>query len=503
MLPKVLESLATLNSLLQLDDLLPAVLDVTLDLTGADRAFVVLDEKDRKFSVQAGRNSAREDLTEQDFSGSTTVIEKARKELQSVYIPRLTKDAQFADAESVRKLQLKSAIAIPLFQRENAFLGVIYIDSTSMVSPLTEEHLQIMKALANYVSISIENAKLFEEVREKNREIESLNSQLQKRVEVQAGNLAEMRHLLAETQRELKKVFGLETIVGKSQPMKRIFRILEKVVGTSASVLITGESGTGKEQIARYLHHFGPRSEKPMVSINCSAFSDTLLESELFGHRKGAFTGADENKIGLFQVADGGTLFLDEVGDMSEEMQKKLLRILQEGELRPVGSKENIKVDVRMIAATNKDLEELIKQGKFRNDLYFRLNVIHILLPPLRERREDIPLLIDHFMQTVCAELQQPVKPLPPEIMMKFLEYDWPGNVRQLANEIRRVLILESEYLPLLPPAEEDDRKLSTVEKKAILKALESTLGNKSKAADLLGMSRSAFYEKLAKYQIQ
>ncbi|PWT89258.1 MAG: hypothetical protein C5B54_09220, partial [Acidobacteria bacterium] len=265
-----------------------------------------------------------------------------------------------------------------------------------------------------------------------------------------------------------------------------------------------GESGTGKELVAKHIHYNGPRAQKPIVSINCSAFSDTLLESELFGHRKGAFTGADENKVGLFQLAHGGTMFLDEVGDMSAEMQKKLLRVLQEGEVRPVGSKDVHHVDVRIIAATNRNLKELMQEGKFREDLYYRLSVINVSLPPLRERREDIPALVDHFTQLVSLELNRPLKKPSEQILQQFLQYSWPGNIRELMNELRRYFILGSEY-----PADElrdrgepapDSMKMTDLEKNAILKALETSHGNKTEAAELLGIPRRTFYEKLKKY---
>ncbi len=502
---ELIDALSLLSSQLRLERLLPAVLDVSLTLTGADRAYLLLVDRQGKLAATSGRNREGTDLDESAFQGSRTILNKVLNEKHARYIPRLGENAEFADAESVRKMHLKSAICIPLLRPSGAPLGVLYVDSASMVDPLLEEHLQLMKALANHVAITIENAKLFEEIERRGKEIEELNRQLQERVEVQAESLADMRMLLEESQRELRKASGLENMIGKSPSMQKVFKVLEKVVRTHATVLITGESGTGKEQAAKYLHYYGPRSEKPMVSINCSAFSDTLLESELFGHRKGAFTGATENKAGLFELANGGTLFLDEVADMSQEMQKKLLRVLQDGEVRPVGSKEPFRVDVRIIAATNKDLPALIQNGNFREDLYFRVNVIHIAMPPLRDRNEDIPLLIDHFSKTIARDLQQPPRSILPEVLREFLTYDWPGNVRQLENELRRVFILDTEYEPRLHelyPAGEADMKLSSIERNAMLKALEAAGGNKTRAAEILGMSRSAFYDKLAKYKI-
>jgi Nif-specific regulatory protein len=511
-LPEIPEFLAVLNSHLDLDDLLPASLDLSLSLTGAERAFLMLHDSENNLSIQCARNSRHRNLGAEEFSGSTSIVRRTLEKEDALFIPRVQQDQELSSAKSIMQYGIESALCIPLrrFRKEKspkAFLGLLYLDSSSKVAPLKEEHLQLMKALANHLSISIENASLFTEVQKQKEQIQNLNVKLQQKVEKQAGNLTEMRNLLAETQRELVQVYGLGNIVGKSQRMLRVFKLLEKVCPTSATVLVLGESGTGKELIARYVHYNGKRSEQPLVSVNCSAFNDTLLESELFGHRKGAFTGAVENKTGVFELADGGTLFLDEVGDMSLEMQKKVLRVLEDGLVRPVGAKETVKVDVRIVAATNRNLKELVQTGQFREDLYYRLNVLTIEVPPLRDRREDIPLLIDFFMNRIADELKQPVKPIPDSAMKMFLEYDWPGNVRELQNELRRVMILESEYNhEQLQSAgienNEDGIRMDDVEKRAILRALEQANGNKSKAAELLGIPRSSFYVKLARYKI-
>lgn len=486
--------LSVMNSHLRPDELLPAVLDLSISLSGADRGFILVYDSQGELSLKAARNNQKMKLSEEDFQGSTSIIRKALEEKQVVYVPKM-EETEFSISESIRKWKLQSAICLPLRHGTDRIEGVLYLDSSSASNLLLDQHLQLMQALANYVAISIANVRL--------------NAELQKRVETQAGNIVEMKILLAETQRELGKVYGLGSIIGRSKPMLKVFKILEKVVRTNATVLILGESGTGKELIAKYIHYNGGRAEKPMVSVNCAAFNETLLESELFGHRKGAFTGATENKMGLFELSDGGTLFLDEVGDMSPEMQKKLLRVLQDGEVRPVGSKETKKVDVRIIAATNQDLKQMVQKGSFREDLYFRLNVIMIPLVSLRNRREDIPLLIDYFTNRISDELGKPLTPPGGEILKRFLEYDWPGNVRELENELRRVFILETEYeLEQLQSAakevEEDDDEinLGAVEKKAILKALEATHGNKTKAAEMLGIPRRTFYKKLIKYNI-
>jgi transcriptional regulator with GAF, ATPase, and Fis domain len=503
-LPQVLSLLA---SQLRLGQLLPMALDITIAMTGADRAFLMLYDQHGDLGIRAARNSHKADLPAADFQGSTSVVGKVVEQKKALCLTDLSTHPEFSPAQSVRAMKLQSAICLPLWMTPpeggvSGLLGILYLDSLVSGSPLQEEHLQLMQALANHLSISIENAHLFGEVERQKDEIAQLNVRLQQKVERQAGNLSEMRIILAETQRELAKVYGLGNIIGGSKPMRKVYQILERVVRTDATVLILGESGTGKELVARYIHYNGPRAEKPMLCVNCSAFNESLLESELFGHRKGAFTGAMDNKMGLFELAHEGTLFLDEVGNMSLEMQKKLLRVLEDGEVRPVGGRESFRVNVRIIAATNVDLKELVAREKFRDDFYFRLNVLTIQIPPLRERREDIPLLVDYFSQKISSELQRSLRPPPEEIMQWFMEYDWPGNVRELENELRRVFILESDYEHPGASGREEDLSLISAEKRAILKALEAANGNKSRAAEILGMPRSTFYLKLARYRI-
>jgi two-component system response regulator PilR (NtrC family) len=244
--------------------------------------------------------------------------------------------------------------------------------------------------------------------------------------------------------RELRRLTGLDNIIGQSPKMRAIFDLIQTVAPQTSRVLITGESGTGKELVARAIHENSARSQAPFITINCGAFPETLLESELFGYMKGSFTGANENRQGLFQAAHGGTLFLDEIGNMSLTMQVKLYRVLQEGKVRPIGSTEESDVDVRIIAATNKDFEKEIAEGRFREDLYYRLSVIPIQLPALRERREDIPLLGRHFLERFRKTMEKPLDGISPEAMSKLEAYDWPGNVRELENTMERAVALET-----------------------------------------------------------
>jgi two-component system, NtrC family, response regulator PilR len=244
--------------------------------------------------------------------------------------------------------------------------------------------------------------------------------------------------------RELRRLTGLDNIIGQSSKMRAIYDLIQTVAPQTSRVLITGESGTGKELVARAIHENSARSQAPFITINCGAFPETLLESELFGYMKGSFTGASENRQGLFQAAHGGTLFMDEIGNMSLTMQVKLYRVLQEGKVRPIGSTEESDVDVRIIAATNKDFEKEIAEGRFREDLYYRLSVIPIQVPPLRERREDIPLLARHFLERFRKTMEKPIDGISPEAMSKLEAYDWPGNVRELENTMERAVALET-----------------------------------------------------------
>jgi len=318
--------------------------------------------------------------------------------------------------------------------------------------------------------------------------------------------------------RELRKLTGLDNIVGQSPRMRQIFELIQTIAPQSSRVLITGESGTGKELVARAIHENSARAGQPFITINCGAFPETLLESELFGYRKGAFTGANENRDGLFQAAHGGTLFMDEIGNMTLTMQVKLYRVLQEGKVRPLGSTEENDVDVRVIAATNKDFEKEIAEGRFREDLYYRLSVIPIHLPALRERREDIPLLARHFLERFRKAMEKPVEGIDPEALRLLESYDWPGNVRELENTLERAVALEGGKLispDVLPekirglsqeqgagdhrgaviPADgmNLEQFLAQTERTYLLAALQKAGGVRTRAAELLKMSYRSF----------
>jgi two-component system, NtrC family, response regulator PilR len=319
--------------------------------------------------------------------------------------------------------------------------------------------------------------------------------------------------------RELRRLTGLDNIIGQSSKMKAIFDLIQTVAPQNSRVLITGESGTGKELVARAIHENSSRSDAPFITINCGAFPETLLESELFGYTKGAFTGANENRRGLFQASHGGTLFMDEIGNMNLAMQVKLYRVLQEGKVRPLGSTEEIDVDVRVIAATNKDLEKAIAAGEFREDLFYRLSVIPMHVPSLRDRREDIPLLARHFLESFRNSMSKKIDSISPEAMRRLESYDWPGNVRELENTIERAVALESgqeislavlpdrvagtalptggigasESAQIPPEGVDFERVVAETEKRYLQAALEKAGGVRTQAAELLKISYRSF----------
>jgi len=341
--------------------------------------------------------------------------------------------------------------------------------------------------------------------------LEELRTRLERAA--QAVELQQENRLLRE---QLRTRPGFGSLIGMSAKMERVYKLIEKVSQHEYPVLVLGESGTGKELVARSIHFSGPRKDRPFVPVDCSALVPTLIESELFGYVKGAFTGALHAKQGLLEAANGGTLFLDEIGDMPVDLQAKLLRVLQEREVKPVGATERRAIDVRIIAATNRDLETAIRSGNFRQDLYFRLNVVQIKLPPLRERKSDIPLLVTYLLEKFSG-VQGPVRTISDDAMRRLMAYDWPGNVRELENAIERAVALSSGiilHVADLPsnlqypsseraPQKDELLPLDELERRAILRTLRETGGDKLAAARMLGIGKTTLYRKLKQYRLE
>jgi Nif-specific regulatory protein len=479
MLTTIYQITQIINSILDLKELLNKVMDLAIDLVGAERGLIFLyrSETDEMEMVVA-RNI--EHQTIKDATEYSRSILKEAGHGRSILSHDAGTDERFKEFRSVSIYHIRSLLCVPLKQK-NRIIGTVYVDSRKPGTIFTEDDLRFLEAFANQAAIAIENARLYESTRQENQ---YLRQAVQER-------------------------YGYEKIVGRSPRMRELFAILSRVATSSLPVLIRGGSGTGKELVARAIHHNSPRRDRRFFTENCAALPDTLLESELFGHAKGAFTGADTSRRGLFELADGGTLFLDEVGDMSVPMQSKLLRVLQDGEFRPVGSETPRHVDVRVISATSRDLEAMIEQKNFREDLYFRLKVITVKLPSLRERREDIPLLVDHFLSKIALENKRPKLRVEPELMNLLTRYDWPGNVRELENQMERLALFANGDSLTLQDARNDGEFYGKVSAPAargsdtaitrddLLRALTQANGNRDEAARLLGVSRATFFRKL------
>ena len=395
----------------------------------------------------------------------------------------------------VRMLKVSGLEALDAIKSYNPAIPVIIMTAYSSVETAVES---LKKGAYDYLTKPLDFEKL----------------KLTIRRAMEHTRLKEENRVLKE---HLDRQFDRRKIIGRSPQMADLLDTVARVAPSEATVLLTGESGTGKELVAGAIHYNSHRKKGPFIQINCAALTETLLESELFGHEKGAFTGADRRKEGCFLRAHGGTIFLDEVSEMSLTMQVKLLRVLQEREITRVGGEQAIPVDVRVVGATNKDLQDLSARGEFREDLYYRLNVVGLEIPPLRKRRDDIPLLAQHFLEDFAERNRKTIKGFTPKAMDSILKYDWPGNVRELMNAVERgVVLARSEYLDGVdlrinidtePTGSADDSvvaqpvgSLQQVEKTAILKTLASTGGNKSEAARILGITRKTLHQKLKKY---
>ncbi len=456
------------------DEMLEEIMNAALKTLEAERGFIALvDENSGELSCELVRNEAGSDLAEK-LEVSRTIVHKVLNEGVSILTVNAQEDTQFDKAKSVREYNIRSALCAPLLFQEE-ILGVIYLDNRASTGSFSPDDQMFLIALCHQAGVALGNSRLHRRVVQENVWLENT----------------------------LKPKFQ---ILGESQKMKRVFDTIKKVAPTDITVLIQGETGTGKELAAKAIHALSPRRELPFVPVNCAAIPKELIESELFGHEKGAFTGATSAREGKFQLAHGGTIFLDEIGDMTLDLQAKILRILEDKELQRVGGNKSISVDVRIIAATNKDLAKAVENRMFREDLYYRLNVVALKLPPLKERKKDILPLAEHFIAGRVKKIASKAKRL-------MESYDWPGNVRELKNCVDRAVVLgdgkiiQPEDLPfalrdggqVIPAPLE---RLDHIEKDHIIRVLRHTNWNKSDTAKILGITRQTLDNKIKRYTI-
>jgi transcriptional regulator with GAF, ATPase, and Fis domain len=463
-----------------LSDLLERLMDAVIEITGADKGFLILVEGE-SLQIKVARNLKRENLADATGQLSDSIVDKVVRSRRPVIVSDALHDAEFAAAMSVMNLRLSSVMCAPLLERGN-LLGVIYVGNDRVAHLFAESALAVLTVFAAQASLIIRNALLVNELRLDNLQ---LSEQLE------------------------KTRFGEIVSGGGCASMQEVFRKVTKLATTDISVLITGETGTGKELIAREIHRRSGRAKGPFITINCGAIPESLLESELFGHVKGAFTGAIANKAGRFQAADGGTLFLDEIGEMPLPLQVKLLRALQERVVYRVGDHRAEAVDIRVIAATNRELEGEIKAGRFREDLYYRLNVINVHLPPLRERGDDVMVIAKYLLGRFVDEYRSSVRGFSPASAIAIRKHPWPGNIRQLENHIKKAVVLADKTLlgpedlgisdeqlpPILTLADAKDK----FQRDYINEILERNNGNRTKTARDLGVDPRTIFRHLEK----
>ena len=471
--------------LLAADDLsrlLDELLDAVLEVTHAEKGFIILLEGSR-LEVKAARHLSRENIEDAVARVSDSIVQRVVTTRRPVVVADALHDAQWSSSSSVVNLKLCSVMCAPLTSEGKPF-GVLYLGNDSVVSLFDEKDLEVLTVFAAQASLLVQHALLLHGLRRE-------NDALRQAVE--------------------QSRFG--EIIGAGTSMREVFRRIERVAATDVSVLVIGETGTGKELVAREIHHRSPRAQGPFVAVNCGAIPESLLESELFGHVRGAFTGAVATRDGKFQAANGGTLFLDEVGDMPLALQVKLLRALQERAVTKVGDTRPEPVDIRVVAATHQVLEDLIRQERFREDLYYRLNVISIPLPPLRDRGDDVVVMARFFLQRYAREFGSHARGFTPPAVLALRKYAWPGNIRELENRVKKAVVLAERPLvspedldlgpeslaPVLPLAQAKEE----FQKRYINEVLERNQGNRTKTAKDLGVDPRTVFRHLEKLEAE
>ncbi len=485
----LLEASRVINSSLDLHVTLQAIAEQAARVLLAEASSVLLlDEHTKKLVFKAAFGQKADELINQAFDSDLGIAGRVVKERKSAIVNNVRENNHFLkDFDNKLDFRTRNLICCPMIFQDKV-IGVIEVLNSSKLNGFDEEDAKLIEVFANLAAIGAVNALRYEGLRKQNEGL----------------------RIASETE---------DDIIGANNSLSDVLKLVNKVAHTNATVLILGETGTGKELIARTIHKRSPRASFPFVAINCAALPESLLESELFGHEKGAFTGAINQKPGRFELADGGTIFLDEVGELSPAIQVKLLRVLQEKEFVRVGGTKTISTDVRIIAATNRDLKQAISEGKFREDLYYRLNVFPIFLPPLRQRRADISDLVLYYVEKISADLKVPVPKVSSEAMGMLMSYEWPGNIRELQNVLERAVLLSggaeitATELPKEISGKQElnsayisaDTKLTLPEqeKLLILKALEENSWNQTQAAKQLGVSRDHLRYRIKKFNIK
>jgi transcriptional regulator with GAF, ATPase, and Fis domain len=544
-LARILEINGELLADFDLERLTQRVIACALELLNAERGFVLLTQEDGSLSVHTSRDQ-RGDVVRAEFSRS--IAQKVMASKKPVVSLDARRDASMQAYASVHQLMLQAVACVPIAGRGEGPIGALYLETRLLPGNDFEREVPTLCAFADQVGLAIETARLVTENMKRASELADANSKLE-------AAQARLRELLGERTQKLKLArrrlrdahdtlyghFGYQGLVGTGAAMRRVYSLIERVKDTDVPVLISGESGTGKEVASRAIHRSSQRNKEPFLGINCGAIPEHLLESELFGHVRGAFTGADRERKGLIREAGRGTVLLDEIGEMPHKMQASLLRVLQERKVRPVGASAEQDIECRFIFATHRNLRQMVEDGRFREDLYYRIVVVEILIPALREHLEDIPPLVDYFLGLFAARYKRDKKTLTRSALRRLATFDWPGNVRQLEHVLLNAWVLsdqaEIDAIDLeLPTPQGTERRLPSVpaleaeadaelddedepsaneprrqtlsshlsdERTRIAEALAACNWNRVRAAEMLGMPRRTFYRRLKQYQLQ
>jgi transcriptional regulator with GAF, ATPase, and Fis domain len=520
-LATALRAAQTLSSEITLDRLLETMMAVVIEQAGAQCGMFLREHDGRLLIV------ARQDI---DLGGvmsftpvpiesceevSQGIIQYVKRSGEAVCLDDAGSDERFAWDPYILRQQPKSIVCLPIFNQAR-LLGILYLENHLSSYAFSPQRVALLQVLSLQLAMALENAQVHEALQQEIEDRKRAEATLQQALTEVAQLQDQLQVENAYRRDEMARDYAFEEIVGHSPALRRVLQQVERVAVTDTTVLILGETGTGKELIARAIHYHSARKDRPLVKVNCAALPPTLIESELFGHEKGAFTGALARRIGRFELADAGTIFLDEIGELPLDLQAKLLRVLQDGEFERLGSVRTTTVNVRVIAATNRQLVQQVAAGNFREDLYYRLNVFPVMVPPLRERREDVPLLVWYFVTKCRGKLGKAIERIPERAMAELVAYHWPGNIRELANVIERAIILSPGTTLVVDEAmgssELSDpnipctQHLEEVERAHILAVLDACQGRikgAGQAAERLGLHPSTLYSRLRKLGIE